>query len=130
VLRWTLLVLGIYGVLGIIAFDFTLRQHPHLLRADGVVLRFGHFRAVRVPLDGLASVRKHVRNEHEKTVELEDDALAVSFMGGTNVELRFSPPAEIQVDGRSRTVRTVTFSADDPGATVALLRTRVTSPDR
>lgn len=124
-LRWTLFVLSVYGVLGLIALDLTMRQHPHLLRAGELILRFGHLRSVRVPLDHLASVRKHVRNEHEKTVQLDDDGLALSFMGGTTVELRFSPPAEVEADGRSHLVDRVSFAAHDPAATVALLRTRV-----
>jgi hypothetical protein len=65
-----------------------------------------------------------VRNEHKRTVELDGDGLALSFMGGTNVELRFEPPVEVEVDGGSRTVSRVSFSAHDPGAAVGLLRTR------
>jgi hypothetical protein len=129
-LRWPLLALGIYGLLGFVAFDCTLRQHPHLLRAGELVLRFGHFRSVSVPLDRLAAVRKRVQNGHRKTVEVDGDGLALSFMGGTNVELRFSAPVDVEVDGGRRSVTRVSLSADDPGAAVALLRTRVLSTDR
>ena len=128
-LRWPLLALGVYGVLGVVAFDCTLRQHPHLLRAGELVLRFGHFRSASVPLDRLASVRKRVQNGHRKTVEVGGDSLALSFMGGTNVELRFATPVDVEVDGVLRTVTRVCLSADDPGAAVALLRTRVLSTD-
>jgi hypothetical protein len=131
-LRWTLFALGVYGVLGLVAFDLTMRQHPHLLRAGELVLRFGHFRSVRVPLENVTQVRKHVRNDHEKNVELHDgdDGVAVSFMGGTTVELGFSPPAEVEVDSRRRTAARVSFAVHDPVAAVALLRARVTSPGR
>jgi hypothetical protein len=128
-LRWSLFAFGIYGVLGLVAFDGTLRQHPHLLRNGELLLRFGHFRSVRVPLAGLTSVRKHVTNEHKKTVETDGDGLALSFMGGTNVELRFSPPTTIELDGRLHDVTTVSFSADDPRAAVPLLSIRVPSPE-
>jgi hypothetical protein len=129
-LRWTLFVLGVYGLLAFIAFDFTMRQHPHVIRGGELVLRFGHFRSARVPLDGLVSVRKHVQNAHAKNVELDGDALSVSFMGGTNVELRFSPAVEARVDGVCAAATRVSFSADDPAAAVALLRTRVASTER
>lgn len=123
-LRWSLFVLGLYGLLGLVAFDGTLRQHPHLLRDGGLVLRFGHFRTVRVPLDALVSVRKHVAGAHSRTVELADGALAVSFMGETHVELRFSPATAVEVDGRVPAVERVSFAAHDPAAAVALLRPR------
>jgi hypothetical protein len=113
VLRWALFVVSVYGVLGLIAFDGTLRQHPHLLRAGELALRFGHFRSVEVPLDRLTSVRQHV--QHKETVEFDGAGrLAVSFMGGTNVELSFDPATEVDVDGRTHAVTRVAFSAHDP----------------
>jgi hypothetical protein len=51
-------------------------------------------------------------------------------MGGTNVELSFDLATEVDVDGRTHAVTRVAFSAHDPQATVALLRTRVSSADR
>ncbi|TFV79083.1 hypothetical protein E4P40_18410 [Blastococcus sp. CT_GayMR20] len=126
-LRWTLLALGVYGLLAFVAFDGTLRQRPHLLRGGELVLRFGHFRTVRVRLDTLTAVRKHVTGEHKRTVEVGGDGLAVSFMGETHVELRFSPPAEAEIDGRTTTVTTVSFAAHDARAAVPLLRARMPS---
>jgi hypothetical protein len=129
-LRWSLLALGIYGVLGLVAFDLTLRQHPHLLRGEQLLLRFGHFRSVRVGLDTLTAVRTQVRNGHKRTLETDDGELALSFMGGTNVELRFAPPASVEVDGGVHEVTTVAFAVQEPRMAVALLRTRVPDPDR
>jgi hypothetical protein len=129
-LRWTMFAVSVYGVLGLIAFDATLRQHPHVLREGTLVLRFGHFRAVRVPVDQLSSVRRNVQNAHQKTIEQADGGLALSFMGGTNLELRFSAPVEIEAEGGRHVVERVAFPVDDPAAAVALLRARVTSPER
>ncbi len=129
-LRRPLLVLGVYGVLGVLALDRTMRQHPHLLRSGELLLRFGHFRTVRVPLAGLVGVRKHVSNAHKKTIESGDGGLSLSFMGGTNVELRFSPAIDVQADGRIFTVSRVSFSAQDPAAAVSLLRARVAGAER
>lgn len=129
-MRWSLLVLSVYGVLGLLAFAATMRQHPHVVRGTDLVLRSGHFRTVRVPLGAVASVRRNVRNEHAKTLEVADDGLALSFMGGTTVELRFAPAASVEVDGRPHTVERVSFAAHDPAAAVSLLRTRVAGAER
>lgn len=129
-LRWSLFALGVYGVLGLVAFDLTMRQHPHVVRGGELLLRFGHFRTARVPLDDLARVRKYVSNAHQRTVEIGDGGLALSFMGGTTVELRFSPAAAVEVDGRTHIVERVSFPAVDPAAAMALLRARAVGPDR
>lgn len=129
-LRWPLLVLSVYGVLGLLAFDRTMRQHPHVLRSGALVLRSGHSRTVRVPLETLTGVRKDVRSEHPRTLEVDGDALALSFMGGTQVELRFSPAATVEVDGAAHAVERVSFAAQDPAAAVRLLREHVAAPER
>ena len=129
-LRWSLLVLSVYGVLGLLAFDATMRQHPHLLRDGELLLRSGHFRTVRVPLEDVVQVRKQVRNEHARTVEMTDDGVAVSFMGGTNVELRFATPTPVDVDERTSMAERVSFSAHDAAGAVSLLRTRAVDVDR
>ncbi|MGY1802824.1 hypothetical protein ACI78T_06025 [Blastococcus sp. SYSU D00922] len=128
-LRWPLLALSVYGVLGLLAFDRTMRQHPHLLRPGELLLRSGHFRAVRVPLATLAGVAKSVRSEHPRTLEVDGDSLALSFMGGTGVELRFSPAATVEADGTAHAVERVSFAAADPAAAVRLLRERVAAPE-
>ncbi|SFE08569.1 hypothetical protein [Blastococcus tunisiensis] len=129
-LRWPLLVLSVYGLLSLLAWDQTTLRHPHLLRPGELVLRLAHTRTVRVPLGHLTSVRRQVRNEHRKTLEVDDGGLALSFMGGTTVELRFSPPAEVHADGRAHLVDRVSFAAHDPAGAVALLRAREASPER
>lgn len=129
-LRWSLLVLSVYGVLGLLAFDRTMRQQPHAVRGRELLLRSGHFRTVHVPLDDLAGVRTHVSNTHRKTLELDDGRIALSFMGGTNVELRFSPATAIELDDGTHRVEKVSFSAVDPAAAAAVLRARVASPER
>jgi hypothetical protein len=38
-LRWSLLALSVYGVLGLVAFDCTTRQQPHVVRGGELLLR-------------------------------------------------------------------------------------------
>ena len=54
----------------------------------------------------------------------------MSVMGDTDVELRFEPPAEVELAGRWRPVARVSFYADDGRAPVAVLRGRVVSAGR
>jgi hypothetical protein len=96
---------------------------PHLLREGELVLRFGHFRSVRVPLEGLA-VRTGAVTGHKRKFVLEDDGLLMSVMGDTNVDLRFHPPGEVEVAGQRRPSSRISFYADDPGGVARLLRAR------
>ncbi|NEK60500.1 hypothetical protein GCU56_21820 [Geodermatophilus sabuli] len=127
VLRWVLFALGLYGLVWFAGFVVSLRRHPHLLRPGALELRFGHVRSVHVPLAGLVGVRRHVQGGHRRNVELDGDRLAVSFMGETNVELRFDPP--VQVEGQPGPVVRVAFSAHDAAAAVRELRARVSAAD-
>jgi hypothetical protein len=126
VLRWSLFAVGVYGLLAFLAFFRTMDQHPHLLRADGdLVLRFGHFRRARIPLDHLASVHRRVETAHENNVTVDGDHLLVAFLGQTNVDLRFAPDAVVDVEGREHAVSRVSFQVESPQTVTALLRARV-----
>jgi hypothetical protein len=128
--RWVLFAVGVYALLWFIGFGFSLRQHPHLVRGDELVLRFGHFRATTVPLHRLASARTHVLGGHARNVVLDGDSLALSVMGDTNVELGFTPPVEVEVTGGRRSLSRISFFVDDPRAATGLLRGRVADRGR
>ena len=49
-------------------------------------------------------------------------------MGGTNLELRFSPDAVAAVDGREHLVSRVSFLVEEPRTAATLLRTHVRTP--
>jgi hypothetical protein len=122
VLQWTLFVLGVYAFLWVLGLGLSLRQHPHLLRDGELVLRFGHLRSLSLPLDRLAAVRTGAVAGHARNLVLDDEAVVMAVMGDTNVELRFEPPVDVVVAGRSRPVARVSFYADDPRTTARLLR--------
>jgi hypothetical protein len=125
VVRWALFALGIYALLWFVSFGLSLRQRPHVLSGDELVLRFGYFRAVRVPLGRLASVRTAAVSGHRRNLVLDGEELTMSVMGDTNVELRFEPAVEVEVAGGLREISRIALYADDPRAVGALLRTRV-----
>jgi hypothetical protein len=130
VLRWALFALGVYALLWFLAFSFSLRQRPHLLRDGELVLRFGHFRTTTVPLANLASVAASVVAGHKRTVVLDGDRLALPVMSDTNLELRFDPPVSVEVKGRAQEVSAIAFYADEPRTVVQVLRSRMLTPDR
>jgi hypothetical protein len=129
-LRWVLLAVSAYGLLWVVGLAFSLRQHPHVLRGDELLLRFGHFRTTRVPLAGLAGVRRDVRTEHKRNVELCDGTLSLSVVGETAVELAFAPGTEVEVRGRVERVPQVRFFADDSRAAVRILNERALGHSR
>ena len=130
VVRWALFALGVYALLWVLAFSFSLRQRPHLLRDGELVLRFGHFRAITVPLPNLAGAGSSVVAGHKRSLVLDGNRLALPVMSDTNIELRFDPPVTIVVKGGAHDVRRVAFYADEPRTVVPLLRQRVLSPER
>jgi hypothetical protein len=120
--RWVLLAVSLYALVWVLGCGLSLFQHPHLLRDDELVLRFGRFRTVAVPLAGLVAVRRSVESEHKRTLVRDGGRLVLSVMGDTDVEVRFDPP--VRVAGQDEPVSRVAFWADDPQAVVRLLRDR------
>jgi hypothetical protein len=126
--RWVLLAVSLYALVWVVGSGLSLFQHPHLLRDDELVLRFGHLRSAVVPLAGLVAVRRSVESEHKKVLVRDGDRLVLSVMGDTDVELRFDPP--VHVAGQGEPVARVAFWADDPQAVVRLLRDRAVPAGR
>jgi hypothetical protein len=64
-------------------------------------------------------------------VALAYDGLDRAVLWTITVELRFSPAAEVDVDGRthSHSVERASFAAVDPAAAVTLLRARVATAE-
>lgn len=130
VLRWSLFALGVYALLWMLSFGFSLRQHPHLLREGELVLRFGHFRATRVPLATLTDAGSSVVAGRKHNVVLDGDRLALPVMSDTTIELRFHPPVTVEVKGRSHDLSRIAFYADEPRKVLALLRAWELSAER
>jgi hypothetical protein len=120
--QWTLFALGCYALLWVIGFGLSLRQHPHVLRDGEIVLRFGHIRSVRVPVDRLVAVRTGAVSGHKRNLVIEDDGMVLAVMGDTNVDLRFDPAVDVEVGGLTRSSSRISFYADDPRGAARLLR--------
>ena len=112
--RWVLLAVSLYALVWVLGSGLSLFQHPHLLRDDELVLRFGHLRSVAVPLAGLVAVRRNAESEHRRVLVRDADRLVLSVMGDTDVELRFDPP--VHVAGQGEPAARVAVWVDEPQA--------------
>jgi hypothetical protein len=126
-LRWALFAVGAYALAWALGFGLALRQKPHLVLDDELVLRLGHLHTVRVPLGTPASARRSVDAGHRRNLAVADDHLALSFMGQTSVELRF--PSTVP-GHRIVPATRVRFFADDPADVARRLSSRRLSPER
>ena len=124
-LRWILFGLGVLSLVAFLAFGLSLRQHPHLLRDDDVVLRFGSAHSVRVDLEPLTAAQTAVETGHKRNLVLADHRLTMAVMGDSNVELHFDPPVEVEVKGRTHHLARISFWVDDPRGVVRQLRARI-----
>lgn len=129
VLRWVLFGVGAYALVWCLGFGLALRQKPHLVLDDGLVLRLGHLHAVRVPLGTPASARRSVDAGHRRNLAVEGDRLALSFMGETNVELRFPSAVPVVTAQGIVPATRVSFFADDPAGAARLVAARGLSPE-
>ncbi|HZM77905.1 MAG TPA: hypothetical protein VFC19_19475 [Candidatus Limnocylindrales bacterium] len=127
-LRWTLVILGAYGLLWVLGFASSIYTSPHSVARDALHLRFALFAEVAVPMSNVASVSQSLSGSHKKLVEAGDGALSLSVFGTSNVLVILEPAVELDV-GRSgrHVVDRVRFYADDPAHAVATIRAAATN---
>ena len=130
VLRWALFAVGVYALVWCLGFGLALRQKPHLLLDDELILRLGHLHAVRVPLGTPVSGRRSVDAGHQRTLAVDGARLALSFMGETNVELRFASAVHVVAPQGVVPATRVCFFADDPAGAARQVAARGLSSER
>jgi hypothetical protein len=118
-IRFVLFVLGIYGLVWMVGFAAAVWIRPHTIGPRGLCLRFGYRADVTIPIEKLASARKHLKGSHQKTLEYADGTAAVAVMGVTNVCVELHGPYDIEL-GRSgiHRISRVRFRADDPATAI------------
>jgi len=122
-LRWTFLILGVYGLIWVLGFAASAYTRPHLLDAERLRLRMTIFADIAVPLGTLSQVGGGGIASHQRGVEAGDGKLAVSVLGLSNMSLTFAEPVEVNCGKAGRhAVRNVRFYVDDPEAATAAIR--------
>lgn len=122
-LRWTLLILGVYGLIWVLGLAASAYTRPHLLDAERLRLRMTIFADIAVPLGTLSQVGGGGIASHQRGVEAGDGKLAVSVLGLSNMSLTFAEPVEVDCGKAGRhAVRKVRFYVDDPEAATAAIR--------
>ncbi|MFE2289649.1 hypothetical protein [Streptomyces sp. NPDC059452] len=122
-----LLVVGVYGVLLVLALHAACVTRPHVVEADGSLrLRYGALFDLRVPASGIASARVERRYPDGSLVRVDEDGTLDLVVGSrTTVTVELTEPVEfVRPLGRRGTARTLRFHADGPRAAVAALTQR------
>ena len=126
--RGALLVLGVYGVVGVLAWIADLGVRPHVLTGEGLRLRAGSLAEVTLPLESIASAGSRL-GAAEGTVALTDGVLTLAVGPQTTLEVRLREPRHVAVGRVAGTVSAVRVAADDPAVAAAAIRRALGDPD-
>lgn len=123
VIRIPVLVVGVWGLLWMLGQLAASKVRPHLLTADGLLVRFGSRTWVRVPLEAISNVRpvEHHYPGVMKSLHHEDDLLLVGVSLRTNLELVLDHALALPTSQGEKTASRVGLWVDDPRAAAALL---------
>lgn len=125
-----LFVVGVYGIVLVLALHAACVTRPHLVEADGSLrLRYGALFDLRVPAAAVSAARVERRfPDGGGLVRVDGDGTLDLAVGGrTTVTVELTEPVEfVRPLGRRGSARTLRFHADDPLAAVAALRSPLT----
>jgi hypothetical protein len=128
VVRWVLLILAVYSLLWLLAFNGSLRVLPHRLGAEGVRLRYGLLATGVVPYDQIASVTLEMRTGSDVKEGLQvvaEHTASIAVGGRTDVTLLLSEPVRFRtLLAETAPVSTVHVAVDKPEDFVRELRLR------
>ena len=110
--RQVLLLLGLWGLLvvaGLLAMEWT---HPHVARADALLVRARGLVTVRVPWDAVAAVERRGRHEHSRWA-IDHGHLHLPVAGSTALDLVLSRPLPVRVGRQRGAVTRISVAVDD-----------------
>ena len=117
-------VLHVYVMLWAIGVVATARLRPHRCDGERVRLRFGCLRRLDLDRANIAAARIHgaVSGDFKRALRRAGDVVTLTLDGVAAVELTLREPVVVRsVTGRTRAVRRVFVSADEPAAFAAAL---------
>ncbi|MGG2465746.1 hypothetical protein ACO0M4_39295 [Streptomyces sp. RGM 3693] len=120
------LVADVYTVLVVLGLQSAAVVRPHVLGADGLLLRDGARSELRIPVELIASVRYDLRSgpgNGRSDGHKDGKVLELAVAGQTSVTLELvEPVVAVRLLGRREMVRTVRFHVDDARGAVAAVR--------
>lgn len=125
--RYTLLVLGVWGLLWMLGLLASLRTNPHVISESGLHLRSGFQFNASIPWEKISAIRLRRSSAHRKLqIEHNHTGASVALQGTSNVEVIFREPVLVHLfDGHQASVDAIHFYADNP---TALLDNRPRTP--
>jgi hypothetical protein len=116
--RYSLLVLGVWGLLWMLGLLASLRTNPHAVSEAGLRLRSGFQFDASIPWEEISAIRLR-RSSAQRKLQIEHNqtGASVALQGASNVEVVFREPVLVRfLDGRQASVDAIHFYADSPTA--------------
>jgi hypothetical protein len=119
-----LLVLDLWGIFFVVAFQAACIVRPHVVGSDGSLrVRYGALLDIRVPAERISSARLEQRFPEGGLLQLTEDGTLDLVIGNqTTVTVELAEPVTfLRPLGKPAQARTLRFYADDPRSLVAAL---------
>lgn len=117
-LRWTLLILSLWGLIWMFGYLAGLIVYPHLIDRHAVRIRNGHTIRVEVPASIIESVSGSTRSTPgSRVVQIDEEDplhLYIAVSGQVNVHLGLREESSADLPGGRYRFTKVSFWADDP----------------
>jgi hypothetical protein len=116
--RYSLLALGVWGLLWMLGLLASLRTNPHVVSEAGLRLRSGFQFDASIPWAEISAIRLRHSSAHRKLqIEHNQTGASVALQSTSNVEVVFREPVLVRfLDGRQASVDAIHFYADGPTA--------------
>ncbi len=126
-LRWTLLILSVWGLIWMFGYLAGLIVYPHLITQDRVIVRNGHTIRVEIPAEAImlasTATRSTAGSRVVQTDEKEPLHLYIAVSGQVNVHLRLNRELSADLPGGRYRFTEVSFWADEPAVANRTIRT-------
>ncbi len=116
--RYSLLALGVWGLLWMLGLLASLRTNPHVVSEAGLRLRSGFQFDASIPWEEISAIRLR-RSTAQRKLQIEQNqtGASVALQSTNNVEVIFREPVSLRfLDGRQANVDAIHFYADSPTA--------------
>lgn len=128
--RYPLLVVGVWGVVTMLAMLLGNLSRPHAVGPDGIRVRSGAEVDLDLPWSAIASVSRRRRPMHgapslSLTGSGRDQALHQLVQDATDIDIDLEEPTRLRLPQGEVTVSSVRISVDDVDAFLAAVRTHI-----